>query len=256
MKAISTRTTIRLKVWEDEGEGEPRERRLRALDGRGHGALSHEVAARHRGAADVRYSAPYFPAAGGPAPLRAAAPAPDRAQGGGTDRNRKSRGNTTVTVPVHPEFAESLRAARAAGVVRAEVFTGKFVKGRVLPMNKKAWAAKFKKFAVLVGVNESKKSCHDVRKVRAKVAVRRLHREPDDGDVWLDRPRCPRTTSRGRIEIEIEIFTEFLVVRIAKSPTNPLRRLFGAGSPSWISLYNAKVQIAHRCLERIVPHSA
>lgn len=164
----------------------------------------------------------------------------------------KSRGNTTVTVPVHPEFAESLRAARAAGIVRAEVFTGKFVKGRVLPMNKKAWAAKFKKFAVLAGVNESKKSCHGVRKARAEVAVRRLHREPDDGDVWLDRPRCPRTTSRGRIEI----VTEFLVVRIAKSPTNPLRRLFGAGSPSWISLYNAKEQIAHRCLERIVPHSA
>src|ERR1043165_1586212 len=49
----------------------------------------------------------------------------------------KSRGNTTVTVPVHPEFAESLRAARAAGIIGAEVFTGKMVKGRVLAMNKK-----------------------------------------------------------------------------------------------------------------------
>jgi hypothetical protein len=29
----------------------------------------------------------------------------------------KSRGNTTVTVPVHPEFAESLRAACAARIV-------------------------------------------------------------------------------------------------------------------------------------------
>jgi molybdopterin-guanine dinucleotide biosynthesis protein len=27
----------------------------------------------------------------------------------------KSHGRTTVTVPIHPEFAESLRAARAAG---------------------------------------------------------------------------------------------------------------------------------------------
>jgi hypothetical protein len=36
-----------------------------------------------------------------------------------------SRGNTTVTVPVHPEFAESLQAARAAGIIRADVFTGK-----------------------------------------------------------------------------------------------------------------------------------
>jgi hypothetical protein len=54
----------------------------------------------------------------------------------------KSRGNTTVTVPVHPEFAESLRAARTNGIIGAEVFTGKTVMGRVLPMNKKAWAMK------------------------------------------------------------------------------------------------------------------
>ena len=80
-------------------------------------------------------------------------------------------GNTTVTVPVHPEFAESLRRARAAGIVGAEVFTGKMVKGRVRPMNKKAWAAKFKKYAVLAGVNEPKKSCHGVRKARAEVAA-------------------------------------------------------------------------------------
>lgn len=83
----------------------------------------------------------------------------------------KSRGNTAVTVPVHPEFAESLRAARAAGIIGAEVFTGKTVRGRVVPMNKKAWAAKLKKYAVLAGVNEPKKSCHGVRKARAEVAA-------------------------------------------------------------------------------------
>src|SRR5581483_8877359 len=83
----------------------------------------------------------------------------------------KSRGNTTVTVPVHPEFAESLRAARTAGIIGAEVFTGKKLRGRVLPMNKKAWAMKFKKYAVLAGVNEPKKSCHGVRKARAEVAA-------------------------------------------------------------------------------------
>lgn len=83
----------------------------------------------------------------------------------------KSRGNTTVTVPVHPEFAESLRAARAAGIIGADVFTDKMVKGRVLPMDKKAWAAKFKKYAVLAGANEPKKSCHGVRKARAEVAA-------------------------------------------------------------------------------------
>jgi hypothetical protein len=72
---------------------------------------------------------------------------------------------------VHPAFAESLRAARAARIIGADVFTGKMVKGRVLPMNKKAWAAKFKKYAVLAGVNEPKKSCHGVRKARAEVAA-------------------------------------------------------------------------------------
>ena len=83
----------------------------------------------------------------------------------------KSRGNTTVTVPVHPQFAESLQAARAAGIIGAEVFTGKLLRGRILPMNKKAWAAKFKKYAVLAGINEPKKSCHGVRKARAEVAA-------------------------------------------------------------------------------------
>jgi hypothetical protein len=65
----------------------------------------------------------------------------------------------------------SLRTARAAGIIGGEVFTGKMVKGRVLPMNKQAWAAKFKKYAVLAGVNEPKKSCHGVRKARAEVAA-------------------------------------------------------------------------------------
>src|SRR5882762_7215776 len=83
----------------------------------------------------------------------------------------KSQGRTTVTVPIDPEFAESLRAARAAGIIGAEVFTGKKVRDRVLPMHKKAWAAKFKKYAVLAGVNERKKSCHGVRKARAEVAA-------------------------------------------------------------------------------------
>jgi integrase len=83
----------------------------------------------------------------------------------------KSRGNETVTIPMHPEFVDSLRAARAAGIIGAEVLIGRMVRGRrVLPMNKKAWAAKFKKYAVLAGVNEPKKSCHGVRKSRAGVA--------------------------------------------------------------------------------------
>lgn len=67
--------------------------------------------------------------------------------------------------------SSQVRSARAAGIIGADVFTGKMLKGRVLPMNKKAWAAKFKKYAVLAGVNEPKKSCHGVRKARAEVAA-------------------------------------------------------------------------------------
>jgi hypothetical protein len=84
----------------------------------------------------------------------------------------KSKGRTTATVPVHRDFAVSLAAARNAGILGTGlVFTGKLVKGETLPMNKKAWAAKFKKFARLAGVNEPKKNCHGVRKARAEVAA-------------------------------------------------------------------------------------
>jgi hypothetical protein len=47
--------------------------------------------------------------------------------------------------------------------IGAAVFTGKKLRGRVLPMNKRVWAMKFKKHAVLAGVNEPKKNCHGVR---------------------------------------------------------------------------------------------
>jgi integrase len=86
----------------------------------------------------------------------------------------KSQGRTMVTVPIHPEFAESLRAARAAGVIGEEVFVGKLVgggNGRIEPMGKKSWANKLKKYAVLAGINEPKKSCHGVRKTRAEAAA-------------------------------------------------------------------------------------
>jgi hypothetical protein len=84
----------------------------------------------------------------------------------------KSKGRTTATVPVHRDFAVSLAAARNAGILgTGDVFTGKLVRGEILPMNKKAWAAKFKKFARLAGVNEPKKNCHGVRKARAEVAA-------------------------------------------------------------------------------------
>jgi hypothetical protein len=60
---------------------------------------------------------------------------------------------------------------RAAGIIGADVFTGKRVRHRVLPMKKKAWAARFEKYAVLAGVNEPKKRCHDARKARAEIAA-------------------------------------------------------------------------------------
>jgi hypothetical protein len=50
----------------------------------------------------------------------------------------KSRGNTTVKMPLYPQFAESLRTARAAGII---------------------------------GVDEPKKSCQGCRKARAGVAA-------------------------------------------------------------------------------------
>jgi integrase len=84
----------------------------------------------------------------------------------------KSQGRTTVTVPIHPELAESLRAARAAGIIGEQVFVGKRTgNGPVQPMTKKSWANKFKKYAVLAGINEPKKSCHGVRKTRAEAAA-------------------------------------------------------------------------------------
>jgi hypothetical protein len=84
----------------------------------------------------------------------------------------KSKGRTTATVPLHRDFALSLAAARNAGILgMGEVFSGKLVNGEIMPMNKKAWAAKFKKFARLAGVNEPKKNCHGVRKARAEVAA-------------------------------------------------------------------------------------
>jgi integrase len=86
----------------------------------------------------------------------------------------KSQGRTTVTVLIHANFADSLRAARAAGVIGEEVFVGKRVggsDGRIEPMTKKSWANKFKKYAVMAGINEPKKSCHGVRKTRAEAAA-------------------------------------------------------------------------------------
>jgi integrase len=83
----------------------------------------------------------------------------------------KSQGRTIVTVPIHADFAESLRAARAAGIIGEEVFVGKRVGGRIEPMTKEAWANKFKKYAILAGINEPKKSCHGVRKTRAEATA-------------------------------------------------------------------------------------
>jgi hypothetical protein len=60
------------------------------------------------------------------------------------------------------------------------------VKGETVPMNKKAWAAKFKKFARLAGVNEPKKNCHGVRKARGGRGLLGMHGSADYGEVRLD----------------------------------------------------------------------
>ena len=59
-----------------------------------------------------------------------AAPAADVEDNDGQGRDRKERGHTTATVPVHRGFAVCLAAARNAGILgTGEVFTGKMVKG-------------------------------------------------------------------------------------------------------------------------------
>jgi integrase len=82
----------------------------------------------------------------------------------------KSKGRTAATVPVRLcDLAGG--GAQCPHFGNWRVFTGKLVKGEIIAMNKKAWAAKFKKFARLAGVNEPNKNCHGVRKARAEVAA-------------------------------------------------------------------------------------
>jgi hypothetical protein len=79
---------------------------------------------------------------------------------------------TVVEIKVHPNFAASLKAARVTGILGdGDVFTGKLIKGEVVPMSAEGWAAKFKKYARLAGVNANKKCCHGVRKARAEDAA-------------------------------------------------------------------------------------
>ena len=47
------------------------------------------------------------------------------------------------------------------------MFVGKRVKGQIVPMGKESWGAKFKKYAVMAGINERGKRCHGVRKTAA-----------------------------------------------------------------------------------------
>lgn len=99
------------------------------LDRGRHVVVSREVAAWYRGSPDVRHSALRLPATGGahrfgPPHLRQIV-----RRMAVQIATEKSRSNTTVTVPVRPEFEESLRAARAAGIIGADVFTGKMIKG-------------------------------------------------------------------------------------------------------------------------------
>jgi hypothetical protein len=111
----------------------------------------------------------------------------------------KSKGHPTATVPVHRDFAVSLAAARNAGILgTGAVFTGKLMKGEIAPMNKKAWAGKFKKFARLAGVNEPKKNCHGVRKARAEVAAYSECTEAQMMAMFGWRARCRRSTSPKR----------------------------------------------------------
>jgi hypothetical protein len=79
----------------------------------------------------------------------------------------KSGFDTLVEMPVHPDLIDAINATE----IGDEVLTGKHIGGRIVPMAKEAWAAKFKKYAIVAGVNEAKKNCHGVRKARAEDAA-------------------------------------------------------------------------------------
>lgn len=66
------------------------------------------------------------------------------------------------------------------------MFTVKLVKGEVLPMAKKAWAVKFKKYARLAGINEPKMNCHGVRKACRGRGLCGRNDPAHDGDVQLE----------------------------------------------------------------------
>jgi hypothetical protein len=74
-----------------------------------------------------------------------------------------------IDMKVDPDLIKAINAME--GRIGFEVFTGKLVKGRIEPMTKEAWAAKFKKYAIMAGVNEPKKNCHGVRKAQAEYAA-------------------------------------------------------------------------------------
>jgi hypothetical protein len=78
------------------------------------------------------------------------------------------------------DIARAIRAAKAAGASAVTVdgegviriaLTASAAPIKPTSNPDKAWAAKFKKYARLAGVNEPKKNCHGVRKARAEVAA-------------------------------------------------------------------------------------
>jgi len=100
----------------------------------------------------------------------------------------KSNFKTVVQMKLHPELMRSISLT----LTGEKVFTGKLLKGEIVPMTKEAWAAKFKKFAVLAGVNQPGKNCHGVRKARAEDAAYALCTEAQMMSMfgWTD-PKMP-----------------------------------------------------------------
>ena len=62
-------------------------------------------------------------------------------------------------------------ARRSLPFLGADVFTGKMVKGRVLPIKRRHERRSSRSTPSWRGVNKPKKSCHGVRKARAEVAA-------------------------------------------------------------------------------------
>jgi hypothetical protein len=109
----------------------------------------------------------------------------------------KSKGRTTATLPVHRDFAVSLAAARNAGILgTGEVFTGKLVKGEIMPMKEGVG----RKVQEVCAAGRRQRAQEELpwraQGARRGRGLLGLHGGADDGDVRLARSQDARALHR------------------------------------------------------------